>query len=140
MADSIERFINNKPGSEDEIRSMGNVITQSGDFQKLTGIDTIIRSITSILMIAKKSYIFDPDFGVGLYKYVFEPCDRVTKHQIETEVGRVLALYEDRASIDFEVLFFRNRKGFRINLYIEYGEEKAQTKVDIDESMLRTID
>lgn len=140
MADDIERFLTNKPGSEDELKSMGNTITQSGDFQTLTGIDTIIRSVTTLLMVAKKSYLFDSQFGVGLYKYVFEPCDRVTKRQIEVEVGRVLALYEDRATINFEVLFFRNKKGFRLNLYIEYGDEKARTYVDIDESMLKTID
>jgi len=140
MADDIERFLTNKPGSEDKIISVGNNITQSGDFQKLTGIDTIVRSISNLLLTANKSYIFDPDFGVGLYKYIFEPCDTKTRNDIETEVGRAISIYEDRAAIDFEVLFFRNRKGFRLNLYITYGDEHAQAKVNIDESMLRTID
>jgi len=140
MADDIERFLTNRPGSEEEIKSMGNTITQSGDFQKLTGIDTIIKSISNLLLIPQKSYIFDPDFGVGLYKYIFEPCDTVTKNDIEVEVGNALSIYENRVNVNFEVLFFRNRKGFRINLYLEYGDENAKVNVDIDESMLRTID
>lgn len=140
MADDIERFLINKPGSGDELKSMGNKITQSGDFQMLTGIDTIVKSISSLLLVANKSYVFDPELGVGLYKYIFEPCDITTKNEIQVEIGRAIAKYENRATIDFEVLFFRNKKGFRINLYIVYGEKHAKFKVDIDESMLKTID
>lgn len=140
MADDIERFLNNKPGTINEISSLSATITQSGDFRLLTGIDALVYSVSNLLLTTKRTYVFDPDFGVGLSSYIFEPCDATTKKQIESEIGRTLAEYETRAQIDFEVLFFKNRRGFRINLYIKYGDEQATTKLDIDESILRTLD
>ena len=47
--------------------------------------------------------------------------------------------YENRAEINYEVLFFKNKKGFRINIYVRYRGEKGKVSIDIDETLLRTI-
>lgn len=136
----IERFFRKVPGTKSELRDMDAKITQSGDYKGLTGIDVIIRSISRLLLIPTETYIFDPEIGTGLYKYIFEPADMVTKTAIEQVVSQAIHRYENRAKIDHKVLFFKNRKGFRIDLYIDYEGQKKSVSIDVDESMLKTLD
>jgi len=136
----IEKFFKEVPGSKSEIRDMDAKITQSGDYQGIRGVDVIIRSISRLLLIPTNTYIFDPELGTGLYKYIFEPADMVTKSAIEQVVAQAIHRYENRAKIDYKVLFFKNRKGFRIDLYIEYEGQKRSVSVDINDSMLKTLD
>ena len=90
-------------------------------------------------MIAEDTYVFDPQLGIGLYKYIFEPADVSTKTAIEQEVSGAISKYENRADIRHRVLFFRNKKGFRIEFEIEYKGLKKSINIDIDESLLRTL-
>ena len=135
----LEAFLKKVPGSKYELRDIDSRVSQSGDLKSLTGIDVIIKSISRLLLMAKGTYVHDPEIGTNLYKYIFEPVDERTKISIEQVVAQAISKYENRAKIDFEVLFFSNKKGFRIDIYIEYEGEKRNVSVDIDESMLKTL-
>lgn len=135
----IEKFFNKVPAKKNIPNGIRPKITQSGDFQRTEGIDEIIKSLSNILMIAKGTYFFDSKLGSNLYKYIFEPVDITTKIEIEQELSQSIFEYENRAEINYEVLFFKNKKGFRVNIYVKYRGEKGKVSIDIDEAMLRTV-
>ena len=135
----LEAFLTKVPGKKNELRDIDARVSQSGDLKGLTGVDVIVRSLSRLLLIPQGTYVHDPEVGTSLYKYIFEPVDERTKTSIEQVVAHAIARYENRAKIDFEVLFFSNRKGFRINLFIEYDGRKKTVSVNVDESMLKTI-
>lgn len=135
----IEKFFGRVPAKKKVPNGVKPKITQSGDFQRTEGIDEIIKSLSNILMIAKNTYFFDKKLGCNLYKYVFEPVDVSTKMEIEQELAQSIFEYENRAEIKYDVLFFKNKKGFRVNIYVKYRGEKGKLTIDIDETLLRTI-
>ena len=135
----IEKFLNRVPAKKKIPNGIRPKITQSGDFQRTEGIDEIIKSLSNILMITKGTYFFDSKLGSNLYRYVFEPVDVTTKVEIEQELSQSIFAYENRAEINYEVLFFKNKKGFRVNIYVKYRGEKGKVSIDIDETLLRTV-
>lgn len=135
----IEYFLKRKVGNLKILKDMDNKIDYSGDFKTIEEIDVIISSLYTLFLVSEGTYIFDPEFGIGLYRYVFEPVDIGTKSAIEAEISNAIARYEGRAQITFKVLFFRNRKGFRIDFTISYKGQRKQVKMDIDDSLLKTI-
>jgi len=135
----IEKFLNRVPAKKNIPNGIRPKITQSGDFQRTEGIDEIIKSLSNILMIARGTYFFDSKLGSNLYRYVFEPVDITTKIEIEQELSQSIFEYENRAEISYDVLFFRNKKGFRINIYVKYRGEKGKVSIDIDETLMRTV-
>jgi phage baseplate assembly protein W len=139
MPISVEDFIKNSPNKNVDIRDMDSIIAPYGDFKELTGVDAVVKSLNTLFLTSEGTYLFDPDFGTGLYKYIFEPADVVTKNAIELEISTALARYETRAKISFEVLFFTDQKGFRINFYISYQGLKRKTSVDIDEQLIKDV-
>jgi len=135
----LENFLRKVPGSKYELFDVDGQIIQSGDLSELTGIDVIVKSLSRLLLIPKGTYIHDPEIGTNLYKYIFEPVDERTKTSIEQVVAQAIARYENRAKINFDILFFSNRKGFRIDLFIDYHGEKKNVSINVDESMLKTL-
>jgi len=135
----IEKFFKKVPSKKKIPSGISPKITQSGDFQRTEGIDEIIKGISNILMIAKETYFFDSALGCDLYKYVFDPVDISTKTEIEQEISQAIFEYENRAEINYDVLFFKNKKGFRVNIYVKYRGEKRKISINIDETLLRTV-
>jgi phage baseplate assembly protein W len=90
-------------------------------------------------LTARGTYIFDPDYGSDIYKYVYEPADEIVKQDIFNELENSLRLYEDRGEISYDVAFFSNKRGFVVDITVEYGEDKKTIGVTIDETLLRTM-
>ena len=136
---SLEKFRKNIAGKKNIPQDIDSKFNPSGDFVSLEGIDTIIRGLTTILLTSSDTYLFDPTFGVGLYRFIFEPQDEVTKSEIEEEVSNAISRYESRASISSSVVFLTNVKGFRVDIFIKYQGEQRRVHVTIDESLIRTL-
>ena len=135
----IEKFFKTVPAKKKIPNGLRPKITQSGDLTRTEGIDEIIKSLSNILMIARGTYFFDPELGSDIFRFVFEPVDLATKVGIEQELSQSIFRYENRADISYEVLFFKNKKGFRVNIYVKYRGEKGDVTIDVDETLLRTI-
>lgn len=135
----IEKFFDIVPDRKSDIFDVDSRINQSGDLKEVYGIDVIVKSLSTLFLTAKNTYFFDPDMGTGIYKYIFEPVDIATKSAIEQEINSSVARYENRADIKFNVQFFKNKKGFRINFMIDYDGLKKSVTVDIDETLLKTL-
>ena len=136
---SIQGFFNSVPGEKDEIKDVDIYISNRGDLQEIKGIDVIIRSILNILFTVKGSYIMDPEYGCGLHKYIFEPCDDVTLESIQNEISMALLRYEGRAKVNSGIAFLQDGKGFVINLTVDYRGETKKTSLMIDESLLKNV-
>jgi len=129
-----KRFNGNVKGFSESIADFNDVIVTSGDFRKLTGMRVLINSIKNALTTPKGSYPFDPEFGSNLYQKVFDLADEITAEEIENEVVDVIRYYDDRVRIT-EVIteFYRNQKGFRINVYIQKLEGSIPIQLDFSE-------
>lgn len=136
---SLESFRKRIPGKKDTPQDMDGEINPSGDFTHLEGIDTIIKGIVRLLLTCQETYVFDPQFGVGIHKYIWEPCDSITRDEILSDVNSAIAKYEGRAQISTNVTFLSNMKGFRIDMMIKYRGEQRKVHVVINETILRTI-
>lgn len=77
-------------------------------FSILSNFDSIRDNVTNILFFRKGDYPDNPDFGVGLQDYLFDPDDEVLRIAVEQEVRRQVAAYEGRAKITAIRLYIPN--------------------------------
>lgn len=140
MAVGFEEFLLNVPGSKIITHDMAANIASSGDFERLEGTAVIINRIINQLLITKGTYFFDPLFGENIHRYLFEPVDNITLQEVSNLVSRVIEQNRQNANIAHEVLFYRDRKGFRINLIIKTDGNICKFPLDIDESLLKDVE
>lgn len=136
----LERFLKRVPGRKHDLLDVDCTIGYNGDLKTLDGVDVIVRSIINLLLTIRGTYLFDPEYGCDLYKYVFEQSDSITEQDIYMELARAIRRYEDRANITYDVIFFSNKKGYRVNLNIEYENKSKRVSLNIDETLLTTMD
>jgi phage baseplate assembly protein W len=133
MPSMIDLFNQNVVGSKGFISDFLPIISSSGDFTRVTELSVIISSWNNILLTPLRTYVYDPDYGSELYKYVFDQNDDETVDDIKEEVRYRLTKFDDRAVItNIEVIFMRDRKGFTVNIDFVFGEEETRMKVNID--------
>ena len=135
MANLLSRFNKEVIGSDNTIYDYLAKITASGDFKRVKNIDVIITSWNNILMTPRRTFVLDPEYGSDLHLILFEPVDETTVERIKTEVESRIRLYDDRATIeDIEVSLNSNRKGFTVNIFVEYEGETKTLSVKFDDS------
>ena len=137
MAENINTtdFINQIAGTTYEIRDIDTVINSSGDFKELRGIDAIINGITQILMRDKGSYIFSPEYGCSLFRYIFELNDEITKSRIKEDVVLAIKKYEPRVAVMVDVEYSStNKRAFYLHLKITY--KKYMLKIIMAQTMI----
>lgn len=74
----------------------------SGDLTKLTNEESVKRSIRNICLTGIYERFWNPRFGAGLSKYLFEPISYVTEDLIKNAIKDAIANYEPRA-LTYEV-------------------------------------
>lgn len=135
MPNLLSRFNKEVIGSDNAIYDYLAKITARGDFKRVKNIDVIITSWNNILMTPRRTYIMDPEYGSDLHLILFEPVDETTVERIKTEVESRIQLYDDRATIeDIEVVLNSNRKGFTVNILVEYEGDVKTLSVKFDDS------
>ena len=132
-----ESFLKNIPGRKYIPRTINDKITPSGDLQELRGINAIVKNVQILLFINKGSYPFDPDLGLGIQNFLFEPSDERTRTTIQKQVTDVILNYEPRANATVNVTFFSNIKGFNIRVNIKYEGEERNITIPVTENLLK---
>lgn len=135
----LSEFFRESAGKGYNLVDVDSVIDSRGDLKELRDIDVIINSIVKLLSIVKGTYIFDPDMGCGLHRFLFEPADLNTLQKIREEINRNIYSYERRAKISTDVRFMANKKGFIINIVVEMGKDRRESSIMFDESVLNSI-
>lgn len=136
MATALDRFRRSNVGSSNKYVDFDSKISPSGDFERITNLEVIIRSWKRILIIGTESYDHDPAFGSDLKEYIFAPVDEETQEKIRDEVFDKLTTYDDRADIEnIDVRFLNNMRGFVINITANYQGESFSIQQTVDESL-----
>ena len=132
-----EEFLLSVPGSKTDIYDMNNIISPTGDWARLQGTAVIIRRIISQLMIPKGNYVFDPLFGENIYQYIFEPADNETQRKLTLTIQEVIDQNKGDVDITHEILWFKNKKGFLVNILIKTNGVVSTVPLEIDEHLLK---
>jgi len=132
MPNIMDRFNNNVVGSNNQIYDYIPVISSSGDFIRISGIDVILNSWNNILETFTGSYDNDPEFGCDLYKYVFEQFDSETEENLIFTVKNQIMKYDNRADIE-NVEIMRNvaEKLIIIKVFVSYKNQYGEITVSI---------
>ena len=128
-------FSRSLEGADNIFVDFSSIISPEGDFKRLSGINVLINSIRNLLMTPIGTYPFNPLYGSTLYKMIFDLADNDTEDEIIAEVVDRIREWDDRLEItDVDTGFFSDRKGFRLSITIQTGEETASTSLDFIES------
>ncbi len=136
----LEQFLKKRPKQNSTFRSICSKINPYGDLTELTDIDAIINNIYVDLLTHKGTYLFDPEFGVGIHKFLFSPVNEETKNALERLISGVVNRNKNYANVTFQVFFFKNRRGFKINLNVEYRGKRKEVPILIDEKLIKSIE
>lgn len=133
MPNIMDRFNSNVVGSNGQIYDYIPIISSSGDFTRISGINVILNSWNTILDTFIGSYDNDPEFGSNLYKYVFEPLDRKTEEDIIFNVKNQIMKFDNRAVIE-DIQLSRNisDKSITIRVYVAYNGEFGEITTTIN--------
>lgn len=135
MATNYDKFLRSTIGSDGRLSDYSAKLSPRGDFTRLTGINVILASWNAILSTPHRTMDHDPEFGSGIYKYVFEPEDDQTTETLIDEIKTSLARYDDRAIIkNVAVTYLQNNKGFTINITFKYEADETEMSLTIDQS------
>lgn len=112
-------------------------LTQLGDMKKVINMDAIKQSIQTIIYTAPGSRLFEPTFGVGIEKFIFEEFSpamgQVLGKAIETGLNR----YEPRIALQsVDVSLFEADLSYNVN--ITYVVIDTQTPDSIEVRLVRS--
>jgi len=69
----------------------------TGDLAKLTNEEAVKRSVKNICLTGIYERFWNPRFGAGLSKYLFEPISYITEDLIKNAIKDAITNYEPRA-------------------------------------------
>ena len=89
------------------------------DVQGLFDIESVQNSIANALLTSPGQKILNPEFGVDLRRFIFEPVSVFTQLEIEADINENLPLFEPRIELEnVEVIANEDLQGYRITLQI----------------------
>lgn len=133
IKNSERKFNNVLSGKSDYLYDFTPSISPTGDFNKVEGINVLIRSIRTLLMTPLGHYPFDPQYGSLLYKKIFEMADKLTQEEIEFEVRDRIALYDDRIDVESVTSeFMPDKKTLVVNIVILRNGIQGKVNVILD--------
>lgn len=134
---SINFFDKYIKGRSGEIYDYQATISETGDFKRLEGIDSIINQIRNLLLTPLGHYPFDPTYGSLLYKQLFEMADNVTKTRIQYECKQRVERYIPQIKVEkVTVVPFSNKKGFKVEVHIQRQGVKGKVSLSIPEKVM----
>jgi len=135
MPNLLDRFKTVVTGSENKLIDFLPTITSAGDFQKISDLNVIISSWNNILITPRRTHLHDPEYGSDLHLMVFQPVDDATIDQIKKEIEYRIQKYDNRATIsEIDVRLVANKKGFEVDVYVEYEGEEGTLSLSFDDS------
>ncbi len=101
-------------------------LSSTGEFELSQYEKDIEESILIILKTAKGERFLHPEFGCGIYDYVFSPVNSTTLSLIQKEVEDSLRLYEPR--IDVERVKATYKEEGTVLIEIEYTVRSSNSR------------
>lgn len=113
------------------------VLNQLGDVTKVINTDAIKQSIQTIMYTVPGSRLFEPQFGVGIERFLFEEFSPATGQAIGKAIETGLSKYENRIvlqSVQVSLL----EADLSYNVAIQYVVIDTQTPDSIEVRLVRS--
>jgi phage baseplate assembly protein W len=134
MASKLKRFQELVSGKRNVPIDFLPIISSSGDFKKVEGLNAILANWNNILLIPLGSYTDDPDTGSDLYKMIFNPASEENMQLIEDEILDRLRAADDRAEIlKIESKFNQSQKFLDIYITVLYEGQESELQLTIEQ-------
>ncbi|HHG73931.1 MAG TPA: baseplate protein [Persephonella sp.] len=104
-------------------------IDEDGSFSLSKHEEDIKEAIIIILKTIRGERFNHPDFGSGVYDYLFSPVNRSTISLIKEEIERSLKKYEHR--IDIEEINIQTEEAGKLLINIEYTVRSTNKKENL---------
>lgn len=113
------------------------VLNQLGDVTKVINTDAIKQSIQTIMYTVPGSRLFEPQFGVGIERFLFEEFSPATGQALGKAIETGLSKYENRIvlqSVQVSLL----EADLSYNVAIQYVVVDTQTPDSIEVRLVRS--
>ncbi len=112
-------------------------LTQLGDVKTVVNLDAIKQSIDTIIYTVPGSRLFEPTFGVGIERYLFEEFSQSTAQTIGKAIEVGLTKYETRIVLQaVEVTLMEADLSYNIN--VQYMVKDVQITDSIQVRLVRS--
>ena len=92
----------------------------TGDLTKVTGVNSVVQSIISLIQLNHYEKPFHPEIGGNIRKLLFEPADNITCNLLSNEIKAVINNFEPRATV-LGVYVDATNDGNGFNVVIEFS-------------------
>lgn len=92
----------------------------SYDFLELYEEPAVIDHILKRLQILRGTYVFDPEYGSDLLKYLFEPLDGETEAKVKAEVENVISEIPAIEKYEVQLETKQNLKEIIVNIILTF--------------------
>ena len=97
-----------------------NKLTTLRDVQGLFDLNSVKNSIKNILLTSPGQKILNPEFGIDLRRYIFEPITTFTAYQIKSDILNNLPDMEPRINLDLvTVVPIPDRQEYYLTLQVD---------------------
>lgn len=112
-------------------------LTQLGDIKSVTNLAAIKQSINTIIYTNPGSRLFEPNFGVGIEKFLFEEFSPTIGQTLGKAIETGLNTYEPRIILQSVVVSLMEAD-LSYNVSIQYVVVDTQTPDSIDVRLVRS--
>ena len=117
---SLETLKNNNLGSK----------VEKTDLKVSYDIGAVTNSLVNILTTRKRQKILDPEFGLRLEDYLFEPVSEMVAQEIENEITEAIENFEPRVRLQtVSVVPYPDDYKYEINLYYNIPSLKQAVRL-----------
>lgn len=140
LVKNTSKFFTDVAGAASKLIDVAPKITGAGDLQELEEIEVLINSILVGITTIRGTYPFDPEFGVGLQLYLFEPLDDITLREVESEIYAFIRRYEPDAEASVKASATRDPNSILIKIIVEYKGETRTKKILLNDTLLKSAE
>lgn len=121
-----------------DIAKNGKDVYGNKDIGILINEQAVVESVMNILLTEPGQKIMDPEFGIPLYKYLFEPIDQQTSVLIQSDIEYALTKFEQRIkNVQVFVTGIEDENSYSIEVFFEILMTAKQQNLKIQLDKIR---
>lgn len=111
-------------------------VTDNSDFKCITGKYCIVDNIVKELLTPRRTYVFDPEYGSDIHKYVFDHIHEDTVSDIISEVKRIIDKYPTVVTYEINYKYSVEKKTVVVIVDINVVDEKYRISMNMGKDVL----
>lgn len=118
----------------DTIRIMEYV--ENDDFSYITSTYCFVDHIIKELLTPKRTYVFDPEYGSNLYKYIYDQLDESSVAGIVSEVNSIVNQYSDIVKFNITSSYSESNKTVYVQVSVIVENDKYSINLELGKNKL----